>query len=145
MVALIVSVVILAAMAYGIVWYAGRRPADQPTTWGEAMVGAVYVFMMMFMVFGIVPNQFIQWATNDLGWKVNKFVFTEGQFFHIGGFPVPPFRMTQQAVRDILVMGIYVAGGVGIPKLAKVWRTRGERAQTATPLSDFGRPLIREV
>ena len=56
MVALIVALVVTLAMSGVFIGYSYVRPADQPTTWGEAMVGAVFVFMYFVMVFGILPR-----------------------------------------------------------------------------------------
>ena len=51
------SVIVTAVLVGGIFWYMGRRPAGTPVTWGEAMVGAVYVFFLMFWIFGVVYDR----------------------------------------------------------------------------------------
>ena len=48
MVAFTLSVLVAVALCWGIVAYSKRRPADQPYTWGEAMLGAFVVFFLMF-------------------------------------------------------------------------------------------------
>jgi hypothetical protein len=57
--AFIVSFVVTTGMALAVIPFGKRRKAGQPTTWGEAMVGAVYAFFVMFLAFGVVPHQFI--------------------------------------------------------------------------------------
>ena len=52
MVALVTSILITGLMIYGVVAYGKRRPIDRRTSWGEAMVGATFVFMLFMMVFG---------------------------------------------------------------------------------------------
>ena len=72
MVAFVASVLISVGL-FGVgIWYMHRRPADPKGTWGESMVGAVYVFGTLFWIFGVVPHQFILWADSDLGWRVDR-------------------------------------------------------------------------
>ena len=54
MVALVTSILITGLMIYGVVAYGKRRPIDRRTSWGEAMVGATFVFMLFMMVFGAI-------------------------------------------------------------------------------------------
>ena len=46
---------------------AGRSAS--PCTWGEAMLGGAYVFALLFLVFGVVPHQWLIYADNELGWR----------------------------------------------------------------------------
>ena len=59
MVALVTSILVSALMSVGIFWYARRRPVGTPLTWGEAMVGAAYVFFLSFLAYGVVPHQWL--------------------------------------------------------------------------------------
>ena len=47
---------VLAAFAVGLIWYSKKRTVGQPMTWGEAMLGALYVFINTAMVIGLAPN-----------------------------------------------------------------------------------------
>lgn len=135
MVALIVALVVTLAMTGAIVGYSYVRPADKPTTWGEAMVGSAFVFMLFVMLFGILPDQFIDWADNDLEWTNEKFLFTEDS--------IMPFRMDYQKLRDVIVVIEHIVALGAIPVVAVAWQKRGERTGPSTT-SDFGRPLVKE-
>ena len=52
--------------------YGRHRPVGAPLTWGEAIVAATFVFFLMFWAYGVVPNQWLQWANNELGWTPSK-------------------------------------------------------------------------
>ena len=136
MVALVVALVVTVVMSGIIVAYARVRPVDRPTTWGEAMIGAAFIFMLFVMLFGILPDQFIDYADNDLRWTNEKFVFTEAS--------IMPFRMDYQKVRDIVVVIEHLIALGGIPVVAIMWQKRGERVIASAPTSDYGRPLVRE-
>ena len=135
MVALIVSLAVTLAMCGAFVAYSYVRPADRPTTWGEAMVGSVFIFMLFVLLFGILPDQWIDYADNDLAWTNEKFVFTEAS--------VMPFRMDYQKVRDLVVVVEHLVALTIIPIGAVMWQKRGERTGPITT-SDFGRPLVKE-
>ena len=144
--AFIVSFVVTTAMSLAVVPYGRRRPVDRKPTWGEAMVGTVYVFFTMFLAFGVVPHQFIVHADNELGWRKDKFV--NGPFDLLvsqangGSFP---FSITYEAVRDIVVIVIHVFY-VGLMIWLFAWRQkRGEMAETKPAVqSAYGRPLVKK-
>lgn len=142
MVALVTSVIVTLAMVWAIVEYGKRRPTTRPTTWGEAMFGAAFVFMLLLMVFGVVPDRWIRLTDNEWGWSVERFAFTEGQFL-TSPITFPPMRMDLKKVSDTVVVIEHVVAFVGLPLLWRWWQRRDEPKATAAPTSDFGRPLIR--
>ena len=64
------------------------------------------VFALMFWVYGVVPNQWLQWANNELGWTPTKKLWTADQYELIG-VPLPPFEVNFEKIRDIIVVLIY--------------------------------------
>ena len=138
MVAFVTSVVITALMAAGIVAYAQRRPAGVLVTWGEAMLAATYVFLLLLLAYGVVPNQWIQWTTNELDWS------SENLFEH-WSVNWLPFEITLQAVRDIVVIVIHVIALGANVVLWVLWQDRGKAKPTVEPVSDFGRPLLKQT
>ena len=144
--AFIVSFVVTTALALAVIPYGRRRPVDRKPTWGEAMVGTVYVFFTMFLAFGVVPHQFIVHADNELGWRKDKFV--NGPFDVLvsqangGSFP---FSITYEAVRDIAVIGIHVVYVGLMIRLFAWWQKRGEIAAAEPAVqSVYGRPLVKK-
>jgi hypothetical protein len=133
--AVLVSVVLFG----GGIWYAHRRPVENKGTWGEAMVGAVYVFGTLFWIFGVVPHQWILWADSGLGWRVDKFFVGPGEIFDNLPFVIP-----YSAFRDIMVVNINVIYVVAWVKVWRMWQSRGQAEPVVeTKTSDYGRPLVR--
>lgn len=145
--AFLFSFFLTTAMALVAVPYGKRRPVGRPVTWGEAMLGSVYVFFVMFLAFGVVPHQFIVHADNDLGWRRDKFV--NGPFDLLQSRPNGgsfPFTITYQAVRDILVIGIHVIYVGLMIWLFAWWQKRGDKAAgKELETSTYGRPLVKKA
>ncbi|MGI8793581.1 MAG: hypothetical protein ACR2H3_10450 [Acidimicrobiales bacterium] len=165
MVALIASILLTVLMMGVIVAVGRRRPTDQPLTWGEAFVAATFVFTLMFVVYGILPHQWLTWADNELGWRSDKlgipagplgFIFggesnlfsNSGNVFFPKGIPLPNgfFIITAQALRDILAAGIYIAFLGGQWYTWSWWQNRGKKAAEVPELvSAYGRPLVKRA
>jgi hypothetical protein len=138
-VAFVASVLVSMALFGGGIWYMGRRPVDPKGSWGEAMVGAVYVFGTLFWIFGVVPHQFILWADSDLGWRVDRFIVGPGEI--LGNLP---FDIPYTALRDIIVVNIHVVYVVAWVMVWAAWQKRGKAEPVAEPVtSDYGRPLVK--
>lgn len=139
-------------------WYDKRTAIDKRFTWGEAMIAAMYVFYMLFWVYGVVPHYWLQWADSGLQWRAD--VILQGP--HIPGISAEglgviasqqdggwfPFRIPYLILRDIVAVIIYnVFLGANI-FYWNHWQTRAARAEaeakTVEAPSEFGRPLIRE-
>ena len=141
------SLVLTTAMALAVVPYGKRRPLGRPTTWGEAMVGSVYVFFAMFLAFGVVPHQFIDHADKELGWRKDKLVYGPFDILNAkangGNFP---FTISYEAIRDIIVVVIH-AYFIGLMIWLFVWwQKRGEKVAGAElEKSTYGRPLVKKA
>jgi len=145
--AFLFSLILTTAMALAVVPYGKRRPLGRPTTWGEAMVGSVYVFFAMFLAFGVVPHQFIDHADKELGWRKDKLVYGPFDLLNAkangGNFP---FTISYEAVRDIVVVVIH-AYFIGLMIWLFVWwQKRGEKpAGAEIEKSTYGRPLVKKA
>lgn len=141
MVALIWSLVATAVLMGVVFLVAYRRPPGQPLTWAEAFAAAVFVFTLMLLVYGVVPNQWLLWADNELAWRKDTFFFGENglQFFGRGRILVP-----KEALRDIIATVIYVVAVVGHVLLWQWWQKRGKARPATTEIkeSSYGRPLL---
>ena len=155
MVELVTSIIVLVA-GIGLCQYVGRRrPVGTPVTWGEAFVGATFVFGLMLVAYGIVPNQWMKYADNTLKWRADRTGIPGGPFF--GGhallkhgitfFGRGKITITYQAVRDIIASGIYIVM-LGLHVALWVsWQKRGQKQQAGDVevVSAFGRPVVRRV
>jgi hypothetical protein len=128
-----------------VIPYSKRRPKGKPVSWGEAMLASVYAFAVMFIAFGVVPHQYIDYADKELGWNKSNIVYgpfdlLKPQVFG-GSFP---FTISYEAIRDIVVILIHLWFFALLIFLWSKWQRRGEvkpAAEVAT--SSFGRPLVR--
>lgn len=160
MVAFVISLLISLAMVGLIVRVARNRPVGTPLTWGEAFVAAVYAFFLQFMVYGVVPHQFLAWADNELGWRSDKIgiplgplgVLLEGNLgvkdglLFPEGIPLPngTFILTAQVLRDIIAAGLYIVFLLVQIKLWLWWQKRDKKKSDTPELtSAYGRPLVR--
>ena len=139
MVAFLTALVITVAITAGVMAYGQRRPVGTPLAWGEAMFGAMIVFFAIFLIYGVVPHQWLAFADNELGWRKDKIVFGPGDIIEKG----VPFTVTYEAIRDIIAAGIYiVALGIQIALWA-MFQNRGKAKPKEIPTSAFGRPLVK--
>lgn len=144
MVALWTSIIITGLMVGGIVFYGMRRPLDQRCTWGEAMLGATFVFMLLIMLFGVVPDRWVRYTDNELGWSNETFLFTEGQFIDGNPITFPPFRMDAKKFSDIVVVVQHLVVLGALPLVWLWWQKRGQKPAVEAPTSDYGRPLVKD-
>ncbi|HVM08071.1 MAG TPA: hypothetical protein VM345_06400 [Acidimicrobiales bacterium] len=164
MVAFLASLIATAAMTGAIVWVGKRRKPGTPLTWGEAFVAGAWLFFLMFLIYGIVPHQFLTLADNDLAWRSDKIgipigpigkafgdtenrIFSaEGNVLFPEGVPLPngTFVITAQVLRDIIASGIYIVFLVAQIVMWLQWQKRGQKAAEKPELtSAYGRPLVR--
>lgn len=147
MVALITSIVAAALMTWGILRYAGRRAVGTPVSWGEAMIGAVYVFFLSFLAYGVIPHQWLQLAENELSWRADRIVWGPGNLLRPrsqDGWL--PFNLTYGAVSDSIAAAFYIVFlGVQIWLWSR-WQNRGRQADRGQEVvrSTYGRPLIKQ-
>ncbi len=146
MVAFVTSVLIMFAITGGILAYAKKRPAGAPLTWGEAMVGSLVVFFLMFWSYGVVPHQWLTWADNELNWRVDKILVGPGGILRSqqdGGWS--PIRINYVVVRDTVAVVIYVVVLGANMALWSIWQKRGKPTAPPAPTrSAFGRPIMKE-
>lgn len=160
MVAFLISLIISIAMTLVIVRVARNRPVGTPLTWGEAFVAGLFVFTLLFLLYGVVPHQFLAWADNELEWRSDTIGIPlgplgqllngnlgvqEGRLFP-EGIPLPNgvFIVTAQVLRDILAAGIYIVFLVIQIMMWLWWQKRDQKKPDQGELtSAYGRPLVR--
>jgi hypothetical protein len=122
-----------------------KRPVGTPLTWGEAMVAAFYIFLLLFWAYGVVPHLWLAWADGDLHMAPNR-------LFAVPRYKKPdatlkwplPITMSYQTLRDLVAVGIYgVLLGANVA-VWPLWQNRGKKKPVTLVKSDYGRPLVRE-
>jgi hypothetical protein len=144
-VALVASILISLLMAGLIRWYAGRRPAGTPVTWAEAMLGAVYVFFLMFLIFGVVPHQWLTLAENEWSFRADRMFDAWGLMTATSQGGWFPFEITYRVLSDSIASLIYIVYLGAMMAFFGLWQGRGDKAKarSALPTSSYGRPLVK--
>ncbi|MEC8974231.1 MAG: hypothetical protein VX725_00560 [Actinomycetota bacterium] len=146
--AFVLSWLISVVLIVGILEYARRRPVDGNLTWGEANLWAFYVFLLLFWIYGVVPHQWLTFASNDLSWRADRELigptglgFTNGEGLLQWALP---FKLNYLVVGDLIVVVIYGLGLVANVALWSIWQNRGKEAPPEIETSTYGRPILRE-
>jgi len=141
-----------------VIFFVGRRrPPGTPLTWGEAMVAATWVFGVLLLAYGVVPNEWMKWADNGLLWRPDRIWFavsTKMPVFFTGTNAAVEAAagrgriiVSFQALRDIIAAGIYILMLAAQVWLWIVFQKRGRKAATTdvARTSTFGRPVVRRA
>jgi hypothetical protein len=141
-IAFAMSLIIAILGNVAIVAYSKRRAPGTPLSWGEAMIGATFVFLVMNLWYGVVPHQWITLADNEWNWRSDRLVAGPWGLFEANRFL--PFTITYQVLRDIIVTLIYgVALGLHVWHFAQ-WQDRTKAKPVVVPTTTYGRPLARK-
>jgi hypothetical protein len=150
LVALVTSTLVSLAMTAGILWYAKRRKPGTSLTWAQAILAATYVFFLVFLIYGVVPHQWLTFAENEWSWRKDRFLFGPGDIVKPqsqGGWF--PFDLNYRVLSDtiaVVIYGIFIGGQIWM--WAK-WQNRGKLADESDAAliarkSTYGRPLIKQ-
>jgi hypothetical protein len=162
--AFVTSIVVTVLLTGIVVREAKRRPPGTKLTWGEAFVGALFVFAILLMAYAVVPNQWLRWADNELKWRTDKIgipMGPAGHFLHntlgIGNSKnvIAPngikfggrgkIIISANVIEAIIVVGIYGVMLVSHFLMWSWWQARGRVAERPAleQTSAYGRPLVR--
>jgi hypothetical protein len=136
---LMMWVIIFGSAALGLAMVVSRdpRPQDRTATWAESMAGAVGVFFLFTLAYGVIPHEWITFSDKYLNWTPDQFLFET--------YIIKP---NYQQVRDFIVVLIYGAF-VGLNlRLWIMWQQRLVPKPEPTTeegkvlrTSRFGRPV----
>ena len=126
-----------------IVSYSKRRAPGRYHTWGEAMLAAVFAFLMFNLWYGVVPHQWITLADNEWGWRSDRIVSGPWGLFEAN--TIFPFTITYTVLRDIIVTVIYGAGLFFHVYHWVQWNNRSKPKTEVVPTTTYGRPLARKA
>jgi hypothetical protein len=145
-VAFLASLIATTLMTLAAIPYGKRRPIGRPVSWGEAMLGATYAFLVLFLAFGVVPHQWIDHADRNLGWDRTRIVYGPGGILKpqsLGGWN--PITLQYEAIRDIVVVVIHVYFFGLLIFMWLWWQRRGQKPTPELETSTYGRPLVRKA
>lgn len=156
MVAFSASVIVDVALILIAMAVLRRRPRGTPVTWGEAFVGATFLWAIFLLTYAVVPHQFITMCDKDFGWRSDTFGIPTGPFYPLFGrhnlwakgvtfFGHGRVMVNQQTVRDFIVSNIYIVGLVAHVMLWGWANRRGDKGAEVVPVSPYGRPLVKKA
>lgn len=150
MVAFFASLIITVLMTLVVLRVGKRRAPGIPLTWGEAFIAATWMFGLLFMLYGVLPDRWLLWADNELGWRSDSFgiptpfgrLFEDGLSFGGRG----RIMISAQVIRDIIASAIYIIGLVLNFAMWLRWQKRSDKPKAAEiETSAYGRPLVRKA
>ncbi len=134
---------LLCVVAFGVFMVLVRRPKSElPTTWAQAMLGALAIFALFLLIYGVVPHEWLTWADSKLGLREDKILLD-----------TKPIKFSGRALRDIVATVIYIVFLGFNTWMWIAWQKRGTAkpkpaAAAATPepagTSAFSRPLTKK-
>ncbi len=166
MTAFLFSIVVTVVLTGAVIWEGKRRPPGSKLTWGEAFLAALFVFGLLLMIYGVVPDRWLRYADSELKWRTDKIgipMGPMGHFLHdslgIGNshnviapngikfFGRGKILISAHIIEDLLATVIYGVGLVGHVIMIMWWSARGKKPkQTALEkTSAYGRPLVRST
>jgi hypothetical protein len=115
------SLLLLAGIAIAFVWTRRPKRTSEPATWAATIVGALAVWALMTLAYGVWPHEWLTFANSYLNWGKDTFVVRENQLF---GGSFPPIDVPRYVLADIVAAGSYFVFGAINVYLFAAWQKR---------------------
>ena len=122
----------MAGATYAFIW-------QRPLTWARAMFGSLLFAGLMFILFAIIPNEFLTLTQATLEWTPQKILITIPAAVVLNN----EMSISYAALKDMIAAGYVTTLLIGIPVIMVKWQehAKKEPVEKPTPVSDYGRPL----
>ena len=122
----------MAGATYGFIW-------QRPLTWARAMFGSLLFAGLMFILFAIIPNEFLTLTQSTLEWTPTKILVTVPAAVVLNN----EIAISYAVLKDMISAGYVTTLLILIPVLMVKWQeqSKKEPKEKPTPVSDYGRPL----
>jgi hypothetical protein len=134
---------LLTGLAFAAFMRLVKRPKPElPATWAQSMLGALAVFALFLLVYGVVPHEWLTWADSKLGLREDKILLD-----------TRPIKFSGRALRDIVAATLYIVFLGMNTVMWMMWQKRGTakpKAAKAAPtpepagISAFSRPVTKK-
>jgi hypothetical protein len=133
-IAVLGSQIMMLGIVFGWIW-------DRKLTWALASVGAFLFTLEMIILFGIIPNQWLNLTQGTFEWTQQKVAFTIPKWLVLNN----DVSISYGAIKD-MVSGGYAAGvlgaiAVGAYQYQEWSKKRGEPRPPV--FSTYGRPVVK--
>jgi hypothetical protein len=129
-------------IAFG--WVRRPKRTTEPATWAQTIVGALAVWVMLTLGYGVIPSEWIIFGNSYLNFDSSTFLAHRDQL----GAHLPPFDITRDKFVDAVAALIYVVVLVLNVYFFSAWQKRkvmepaAEGEETTQPATGGG-PLAR--
>jgi hypothetical protein len=134
---------LMCVVAFAVfMWVKGRPKSELPATWAQSMLGALGVFALFLLVYGVVPHEWLTWCDSKLGLREDRIMLS-----------TRPIKITGRTVRDTVAALLYIIF-LGIQTWMWIaWQKRGTAKPKAAPAaatpepagtSAFSRPVTKK-
>ena len=132
MIALGGVLIVMAGITIGWIW-------QRPLTWATAMLGAVLFTGLMFILFAVIPNQFLTITQATLEWTPQKVFITLPSAVVMNN----NVAISYAALKDIIAAGYVTTLVILIPVIMWKWQGHEMKADVPkpAPVSNYGRPM----
>jgi hypothetical protein len=122
----------MAGATYGFIW-------QRPLTWARAMFGSLLFAGLMFILFAIIPNEFLTLTQSTLEWTPTKILVTVPAAVVLNN----EIAISYAVLKDMISAGYVTTLLILIPVIMVKWQeqSKKEPKEKPTPVSDYGRPL----
>jgi len=122
----------MAGITLGWIW-------KRPLTWARAMLGAVLFIGLMFIIFAVIPNQFLTLTQATLEWTPQKIFITIPAVAVMNN----DVAISYSALKDMISAGYVTTMIIVIPVIMYKWQGREAKASAPKPtsVSNYGRPM----
>lgn len=130
------TLIAMAGATYAFIW-------QRPLTWARAMLGALLFAGLSFILFAIVPNEFLTLTQATLEWTPTKILVTIPPVLVLGN----EITISYAALKDMISAGYVTTVLIVIPVVMVKLQERAKRppVKKPDPVSDYGRPLRVDV
>jgi hypothetical protein len=129
------------------------------------MAAALFIFTLLLMIYGVVPDRWLRFADSELKWRTDKIgipMGPMGHFLHdtlgigtatnviaphgIKFFGRGKIVISANTIENVISTLIYGVAIVGHILMIRWWQNRGKHPQGATleRTSAYGRPLVKQ-
>ena len=92
---------VLFAAGLGLAAFVIRRPKPvEPPTWAQTVLGAMFVWFMFALGYGVIPHEWLTFGNSYLNFDSSSFLLHKNSIL--------PFDITRDKVVDAVAAGIYV-------------------------------------
>jgi hypothetical protein len=107
-------------LGVALLWLRRPKRSSEPATWAQTFLGAMGVWLMLTLGYGVIPSEWIIFGNSYLNFSSSTFLLRRDQW----GSHLPPFDITRDKLVDAVAAGIYVVVLVLNVYLFVAWQKR---------------------